>query len=294
MKIKTLTKSQEEALARYRELGIKIGMKADPSIDEEKVRELTDAHRVLCGLQPAEVFTVMDSPFAACTDGRNPGNALYGQHDISWLSFYLFFRVECGLTEETDAVKYLIELASHVGWMWMNETTTTVTRRPSEIHTRRVNVEDGSTLDVLHNTDAMALQYVDGTGVYALNGIRIPKEYHWVITTPADSLDMQKVLGIQNTEIRTEVLKKIGIEKAFDSLKKKLLDEGEVATGGHYSLYKVYLGEKERVYLQGNCPSKGDLFFEAVPPECSTITEALSWREEGTITLDYTPPMVRT
>ena len=112
--ITELTKEQEEMLVKYRDAGIEIGLATGPEMDEEKVRELTDAHRMMCGVPKAKNFIVMDSPFAVMAkyDACTPSNALYGQHDINWLMYYQFYRTGLGLKEETQTIVYLFELAT--------------------------------------------------------------------------------------------------------------------------------------------------------------------------------------
>lgn len=294
-KLEKLTPQQEAKLITYREEGIRLGLATSPDLDEALVKELTQSHREICGVKPATNFLVFDSPFAASKQipECKPSNALFGHHDAHWLSFYQFFKKECSIKnlEKTD---YLFELCKHVGWMWMSSDTTVVTRRPEEIHLLSKPNSRGGTLKVLHNYHGMALRYRDGTGVYSINGTRIPKEYHHLAALPRDSVPVEEVMGISNTEIRTEFLKKIGIEKAFDKLGKKKLDTQTMEKGGTYELFSVEMGDTTRVYLRGTCPSNEESFFEAVPPDCKTVGQALSFRNFGTIKIPFTGPEVLT
>lgn len=327
MTIKELTPAQIALFPRYIEEGIAIGLateggKEGEPFDAEEVRRLTDEHRVLCGLQPATFFFVEDSPFAVIQKykGTRQSNALYGQHDISWLMFNQFFRRECGLLKETEKTVKLFELAKRTGWMWMSSNATVVTLRPTEIHlkeTATVLSPSSLRLKVLHNESDMALKYRDGTGIYALNGTRIPEEFSWIVTTPAEGLNPKEVMRISNTTVRTEAIKKFGIERLADKLGKKVLHTDEVfiparlteyydeETGefvpsvipdtiSKYNLVSVRLGGEERIYLEGSCPSSGSPFFEAVHPECRTVGAALNWREREILVDGYEPPAART
>lgn len=292
--IEHLTPEQEAKMADYTREGIEIGLATGPDFDEEEVLHLTNAHRVQCGLPPVEKLDVFDSPFAACRsiEGLRPGNALYGQHDINWLQFYQFFRQELGLKKETQPIVHLYELAKRVGWMWMNGERTVVTRRSEEIYL--ANKAGG--FKVLHNLDDKAVRYRDGWGLYALNGIRIPADFTWIVTTPADQLDPEQVLGITNVELRGEAVKKIGMTKMLDRLESKVLHTYHCDIGGDYELHQIQLGENTRIYLKMTCPSKGEMTVEAVPPTIKTCQEALTWREWGTVSIPtgYLPPLVRT
>lgn len=291
--IQSLTTEQEAALPRYRQLGIDLGLAIGPDMDEGLVRELTDKHRVACGLKPAERFIVEDSPFAATDNhpGLTPFNALYGQHDSYWLISYLFFRVECGLRKETEKVVNLIELCKHVNWMWMGNFTTVVTRRPAYI---QLLARAATSVRVLHNPDGMALRYRDGRGLYRIEGNLVPEELVHLINAPAQDISVEEVLNIVNTELRTAFINKIGISRVFSTLNSEVVHEGTIPKGGHYTLYSVSIGEDNRRYLSGVCPSKGDRWYEAVPPTVNTVTEANHWREWGTISSNYLPPLVRT
>lgn len=288
MKLTKLTPKQESLLSKYRDEGIEIGLATSSEpINEELVRQLTDSHRELCGVPKASDFLIFDSPFAALKSlpALSITSALYGQHDINWLQFYQFFRKECNI-KNLDKIQYLHELTKHVGWMWMSTSTTVVTRRPVEIR-----LQQKPNIKVLHNYNGMALKYADGTGVYSINGVRIPKQFAHLVNAYSDDINIKEVLSIKNTEIRTEFLKKIGIEKAFDSLNKKKLDSKVMDIGGTYELFSILFGDLERKYLRGECPSNNEPFFEAVHPKSTTVEEALSYRNTGELTTTFKTPL---
>lgn len=178
-KIESLTPEQEARMIDYLKRGIEIGLKTGGDFDEKLVRELTDAHRVMHGVAAATEFLVYDSPAAVIQKyteepyKATPDNALYGQHDISWLMFFEFFRQEFGFVKETDPVQNLFQLAQHVGWMWMDETRTIITRRPEELHMK----DSGKKLEpsnlpllIMHNDSGPAIRYRDGWGLYVVDG----------------------------------------------------------------------------------------------------------------------------
>lgn len=293
--LEKLTKEQEAKLEEYKNMGIEIGLATyDPEVDMNKVRTLIDRHREACGVGKTKNFRVYDSPMAAMDDPKNKGitpyNALYGQHDINWLIYYSFYLYETEVTGMEPIVP-LLELAKMVGWMWVGETDTIITHRPTRLHMIGKPAQDGGTIKVLHNYNGKALEYLDGNGVYAINGTRIPSEYTHMVDAYAGDIDVRAVLGISNTEVRTELLKKIGVERAFSSLDKKQLDVDTVNPGGKYELYTVDFGEgAQRTYLTGVCPSNDEAFYEAVHPDCKTVKQALHWRNWGTITTDVLLP----
>lgn len=295
--ITELTREQEARLAVYRNEGIAIGLATGPEFDESLVLSLINQCRAPYNLPSFSraQMTIYDSPITARLQEKDIAahNAFYGQHDINWLQFYMSFRNEIGLVQETELIVPLFELTKHIGWFWMNEERVIVTRRPKSCHM----INKANNVKVLHNPTGLALEYADGTGVYSLNGIRIPKSYQYIITD-RQNLTAEKVLSIKNTEIRTEAMKLLGLEQFYASLNKTVIEHKvyDNRPGLEYDLVKFSLdeGQNYRIYLKGTCPSSGKGFFEAVHPDCKTVDQALAWREEGSIDIPYVMPVERT
>ncbi len=290
-RIESLTPEQAAMLERYRDMARDVATATGPNMDVELVKELTNKHRLACGVPVAQEFHVADSPFEVIDkfDGTTESNALYGQHDAHWLYTYLFFRVELGLVEETEPLVHLIELTKHVNWFWMDETRTVVVRRPVACHLKTVN-EGG--LRVLHKEGGLAMEFADGRGVYALNGVRIPAGLSWVAADTVEALEARipDVLRIDNVEIRTQALARMSAEAITCIPGTAVIDGAVIEPGGRYELLSVPLGiriqdedgderEQPALYLRGNCPSSGKPFVEAVPFEIATVKQALAWRE---------------
>lgn len=328
MKVKSLTKEQEAKLATYREEGIKIGMDTRQG-DIEEIKHHIQEHRKLVGLKPVETWDVLDSPMAAMEKwksvGISPSNAFYGQHDINWLQFYMFFRNECGLTEETNKIVHLYALAKLTGWFWMSETQCIITKKPVAIRTKKMKTANNqwmSHIKVLHNPGGLALEYADGKGVYALDGRRLTSEYDWIIKEPA-RVTLQNLLAIKNTDIRASALKLLPSQEIVKAPGVNLVDTASFDSyhsttqmptfeswdameayckkhykkvTSHYKLVELQVGEQTRRYLEMTCPSKGEVHVEAVHPDCTTVAAALGWKENPhlPITNTYIPPLVRT
>lgn len=293
-KIESLTPEQEAKLPLYSALAIELGLAAGPEFDREEVLRYIDEYRARCGMPPTPELLVYDSPFAAMDAHKelSPNNALYGQHDAYWLCFYLFWRTECGLIEETEAIVPLLELAKRINWFWLADEATVVTRRPVEVHTTTL----ANGVQVLHKEGGMAMRFADNTGLWVLKNVEIPDEYSWGATDSPEELKgrLKDILSIPNTEIRGRILARIGDEKVLASLEDtRVLDTASLTPGGDYTLYQVNLGnDLRRIYLAGHCPSSGKSFFEGVPPETDSILAALAWRESDSET--YKLPVHRT
>jgi hypothetical protein len=132
--------------------------------------------------------SVRDSVLASVR--ASAGDSVYGQHEAHWLAFYEYFREVCGLTEETEKLSGLTELAKSAGWALPHEHICWVSERPSLIRLdqrRRLHCEDGP-----------AIQYPDGWAIYAIHGVRVPRG---VIEDPA-CITVERIANERNTEVR--------------------------------------------------------------------------------------------
>lgn len=219
-------------------------------------------------------------------------NACYGAHDANWLGFYNFFLEQTHLTPLVQPLVPLMTIAAAgIGWFWPFESVVVVSPVPAELHMWN---------ERLHNPDGPAISYTDGFSIYAMNGV-IFRETNLLkfFSQSADEIDVGEVLAIENVEQRAELLKKVGIERAFRKLNPTLLDRKVVNPGGEYHLYEVRLRpDSPRIYLYMENPSvPGEKHLEAVHPTCKTVEQALQWRNWGAVTIagsDYKAPMVLT
>lgn len=309
--IEKLTPAQEAAMPHYREEGIRLGLATeDNSLSQAELEALVHEAYRNGGLNPPGEVVYLDSPSAALdylahVSGKSrkevwsQSQIFYGQHEAHWFQFYSFFKNEVGVAgmEKLDPI---MNLGYKVGWCWFFKQVAVVTRRPTELH-----MEHGR----LHNRNGMAIKYKDGTGYYFMNGVRFTGKEKVFVTTPADSSRTEDVLAIQNVEQRSEVMKKIGIEKFFSQLPKKeldsisaksALDKGLIAFGEtpaelSYSLFEVTIGNyRPRKYLKMNNPSTDEILLEAVHPDCTTVAQALKYRNFGEFSGKFIPPRILT
>ena len=130
----------------------------------------------------------------------------------------------------------------------------------------------------LHSKDDYAIQWSDGWGLHALNGVIVPQ---WIVETPTHQLkasDINRDEVKSNVEVRREFVRKIGIERVTNELGWTVIDKRDTYELG---TLEVVEGSK-RVYLKMLNPSvEGVWHIEAVHPECSTVQEAINWRAYG-------------
>jgi Domain of unknown function (DUF6745) len=141
------------------------------------------------------------------------GHECLGQHAAGGLSFYDYFRTVFGVLA-ADRVAGLIQIAECCGWWWPYRGLAILTERPFRL--------SRDSRGRLHNENALALEYPDGWGVYALHGVAVPKKY---IETPADLIDPTEVLRERNAAIRAAVMSKIGFQRIVRKLKYRIISK---------------------------------------------------------------------
>jgi hypothetical protein len=194
--------------------------------------------------------------------GDSVGDSGYGQHDAHWLAFYDFFKEVCALSEQTEQIDVLLEIAQSSGWYLPHEHICWI----SERHHRVCLNSRGQ----IHSHDGMAVQYPDGWGVWAWNGVRVNEQ---IILHP-DSLTTEQIAKEQNAQVRQVMVERLGVERVCQMFNAKSLD-----SHGQYQLLALDLGDgRVRPYLKMRNPSIGVWHVEGVHPNCRTVQEALNWR----------------
>jgi hypothetical protein len=135
----------------------------------------------------------------------------------------------------------------------------------------------------LHAVNGPAVSWHEGEEqFFFLNGVHVPRE---IVETPASELDPRLLLKERNTEVRREIVRKIGIERVCEVLEAECLDRQ-----GNYELLLLNLGDwRTRPFLKMRNPSIGVYHIEGVAPECRTVAQALAWRNQSDV-----PPSVLT
>ena len=195
----------------------------------------------------------------------------WGQHDANWLGFYDYFREVCGLVDQTKKLEPLTALAKETGWHLFYKNVAILSEKPTLLK----RDERGR----LHCTDGAALTYTDGFSLYHMSGVRVSKEQAEI---PKDQITRDMLLGETNVDVRRELVKKVGIDRAIELLKAKVIDSETFAVGGKYELLAVDLGDgRVRPYLKMQNPSIDAVHIEGVEPGINTVKAALAWRNKS-------------
>lgn len=176
--IDKLTPEQEAKIPAYLEKYMAIGLSTKPCDRALAEKAVTDSY--LYQKLSAPKFEWYDSPkqgarrAAELAEGtldvtidqikEQASKASYGSFESYWVAFYDFIVSELPVEKDAliDIVKNIVE---HCGVYWTFEDIVVMTEKPTLIL-----IKD----DKLHNTDGLALQYKDGTGVFAIEGVRYP------------------------------------------------------------------------------------------------------------------------
>jgi len=202
---------------------------------------------------------------------------LNGSFDVghfSWIDFMQYI----GVTGFSKTLPYYMSTAQ-VGLIFPLEDYIVVSQKPTLIKKNS---------NGLHCENGPALSYDDGgvSDIYALNGIVMPKDY---VLIPEEKMDVMVVLNEKNTEIRRELLRKIGMERFLQIAPHTVID-----TKGNYQLLSINLSDvvKEAKYLKMINPSIGVYHVEGVHPDCRTVDHAINWRAHQDINVPWSPQIL--
>ena len=155
-----------------------------------------------------------------------------------------------------------MDLAENCGWWWPFNGLVILSEKPIKISMNNKR---------LHCDGDAAILYKDGFSVYALNGVRVSKE---IACTPSDELSASLIITETNTQIRAEIVKKIGINRIIKDLGSRTID-----SWNDYELIELDLKDgRFRPFLKMKNPSVDLIHIEGVPPEIKTVKRALAWR----------------
>jgi len=215
----------------------------------------------------ASVWASVWDSVRASVGGGITASFHYGQHDANWIGFYEFFDKELKI-KGAEKIRPMISLAEEIGWWAPYKDFVIVSERPTEIHIG----ERGR----LHNFTGPCLKYGDGFEMYRFNGVVVPAEY-----ATKDTFTKEDILGEKNVDVRRELVKKIGIKKAIETLNAKTIDTYQDKFGSDYRLLELDLGDKSgRPYLQMHLKTKQgpQTYIEGVRPGTKTVKDAICYR----------------
>lgn len=271
--INELTPAQIEQLAVYRDMWIKIGLRTE-AMDFKRAsealklcytsRDLPAPSKILYAKGPNDAFKIYKSmkPSGDRSDFMN--SMIYGAHDSSWLSFYSYFSDVCGL--DLAAVQPMIAFAKEACWTYLDADFAIIQEFPLSI-----KFDDQNRL---HCEDGPAIEYLDGTMVFAWHGTRLDRSrWSWILDKK--TLEAKTALKEENLELRRVACEILGWVHILRELKTKVIDADEDPMIG--TLLEVNIPDvgKEK-FLRVLCGT-GREFAIPVPPTVKTALEANAW-----------------
>ncbi|MDI6102151.1 hypothetical protein QLQ12_26380 [Actinoplanes sp. NEAU-A12] len=208
-------------------------------------------------------------------------DAIYGQHDGTWLSTFEAADRLCPGAGLTAGLTGLAEVARHAGWWWANERAAVLTDRPVSL--ARDNVGR------LHRGEGAAMEFPDGYGLWAWRGMPIPVS----LAAELPALTVDRIRREENAEIRRVMLEHFGYERYLREAGAR--DMGSDETG---TLWWLDLpGDEPLVMVEVvNSTPEPDgtsrVYWLRVPPRTRTAREGVAWTFG--LTGDEYRPLVQT
>lgn len=145
----------------------------------------------------------------------------WGQQDSFWVSYYKFAEAIGVKNKEKDQILLDLfnDLCQSCGWLFCYENEILICNRPS-----KVNLNENR---VLHCGSGPAMEFRDGFKIWALNGIRVTQ---YIVETPSEKLDVSLIATEKNVELRSEILKKIGVDRYVIKAGGKVIDKQTITT----------------------------------------------------------------
>lgn len=251
-----------------------MALSGDDSYDPEEIQRGIDFIYTLAELKPPQIV-ICASPvdMIEAANEAQPDTVKKGEtidwlgcgYDGGWTAFYDYMqRIGVEFDKEWDFNTWRdFVLKSGVFACVLCENTAFVCIRPRAVHRNAAGD--------LHNEKGLAIEWADGYGEFALNGVWVDEK---LVLTPAEKLDAGMVLKEQNAEVRREIVRKIGIERVMQKLGAEVIDKD-----GDYELVLLDLKDgRKREYLRMKNPSIGVTHVEGVKPGIKTVRQALAWR----------------
>jgi hypothetical protein len=196
-----LTNQQELLFKSYVNKWMNIAYATYQPNDEIKINQAINLIYKSHGLNTPTIH-IVDSPIAVLNTFHqitghkaSISDFCYGQHDAYWLATYDFFYQEIGLEKECRQILPFIKLAQCASWTLIYDEVAIVSKRPIQMH-----IDENYNLSNMYD---MALTFNDGFGIYAVEGINVPKE------TITNNIDIDAILGKYDQSVEYALIKVI-------------------------------------------------------------------------------------
>jgi hypothetical protein len=201
-------------------------------------------------------------------------DSVHGAHDAAWLAFYRYFHDAVGLVDQTAKLSGLWELAQSAGWALPHQNICWV----SERHHILSRDDRGR----LHCESGPAVAYPDGWAIYAVHGVRVPRD---VIEHPYE-IDIARIGAVRNAEVRRVMIDRYRHGEEMSGSAAFIRD-----AGGERLDHDERFGTLWRRNVPGDEPivmiemvnstpepdGRRKRYWLRVPPNMTTAHEAVAW-----------------
>jgi hypothetical protein len=192
--------------------------------------------------------------------GESLGDTFPGQHDAGHASVFDYFREVCGLSQETQQMTGILQIARSANWWLPHENICWI----SERHHVLKRDERGR----LHCPNGPALLYPDGWGFWAWHGIRVSPE---IIEKP-ETITTKQIENETSAEIRRVLIERYGFDRYLKDGNFFLVQQDDFGR-----LYRKKVpGEPDMVFVRviNSTPEPDGSYSEYVLPCRSTVRTA--------------------
>jgi hypothetical protein len=217
--------------------------------------------------------SVEDSVWDSGEDEESMASA-YGSHDAGWLAFYRYFHDVIGLTNQTEKLSGLWELAQSAGWALPHQNICWV----SERH----HILERDDRGRLHRLDGPAVAYPDGFAIYAVHGVRVPRH---VVEEPG-KISVASISAERNVEVRRVMIECYRRGEEVSGAAAYVRDSGAERLDHDERFGTLYRrdapGDEPIVMLEvvNSTPEpdgSSKRYWLRVPPQMQTAREASAW-----------------
>jgi len=190
----------------------------------------------------------------------------FSPRGFAWLERHDFFREVCGLTNETEDLRGLLEIAASADWIIPHKNICWVSEPPQVIVTDATGR--------LHNGKGPALQYRDGWTAYAWKGVEVP----WRVIERPDYITLADIDRSTDIHVRRCMIDRITPERYIASGAAFRVSEDETGVlwerrwpdGDAWAAVEVINGTPEPDGLRKR-------YYLQVPPNMLTARSAVAW-----------------
>ncbi len=212
--------------------------------------------------------SVRDSVWASVWDSvrDSVGASVYGQHEAGWLAFQEFFREACGLSEQTQKLCGILEVAKNANWWLPHEKICWISDRH--------NVLNRDDRGRLHCDDGPALAYPDGWKIFSWHGVRLDEQ---IIMRP-ETQTIEQINDESNEEIKRIRIERLGWRRYLKTIGAEVIDSRR---NDVECTREALMRAGTMKILVCHCPSTGKVFSMECDSQVQTCQAAQNFLWSG-------------